>query len=165
MAKVEQFEDLRCWQEARKLAQDVYALSNAGPLRRDYRLRSQLTGAAVSVMSNIAEGFARYHRREFARFLDIAQSSAVEVKSLLYVALDQDYASPDRIADLQSQTDATKALTLGLIRYLNEHAPKSNTTHDPPSPYHTDGKPLQPHHSPPDLPDEFLTSPPIPPNT
>ncbi len=95
MAKIERFEDLRCWQEARTLTRDVYRLASEGPLARDFRLRNQLTVAAVSVMTNIAEGFARYHRGDFIRFLDYAQSSAAEVKSLLYVVLDQRYVDAD----------------------------------------------------------------------
>jgi four helix bundle protein len=138
MGKVERFEDLRCWQEARTLTQSVYTLCSADPLRSDFRLRNQLTGAAVSVMSNIAEGFARYHRREFTRFLDIAQSSAVEVKSLLYVALDQEYAPPDQISILQKQCDRTKALILGLIRYIKKQSELS--ARDGKIPYRTNAK-------------------------
>lgn len=80
MAKVERFEELTCWQEARALTNEVYRMVGVGALAKDFRLRDQLTSASVSVMTNIAEGFARYHRRAFIRFLDIAQSSAAEVK-------------------------------------------------------------------------------------
>jgi four helix bundle protein len=126
--KIEQFEDLRCWQEARELTRCVYGLCAIDPIRSDYRLRNQLTGAALSVMSNIAEGFTRYHRREFARFLDIAQSSAAEVKSLLYVVQDQHGVPEDKIDDLQGRCDKTRALILGLLRYLRQ---SSETVREP----------------------------------
>lgn len=126
MPKIDRFEDLKCWQAARELVQEIYGLCSTEPLASDFRLRNQLTSASVSVMTNIAEGFARYHRGDFIRFLDIAQSSAVEVKSLLYVALDQEDASSERIERLQEQADTTKAITLGLLRYVD----KSRSTTD-----------------------------------
>lgn len=138
MAKVERFEDLTCWQEARALTNGVYRLARDGALAKDFRLRGQLTGAAVSVMSSIAEGFARFHRKEFIRFSDIAQSSAVEAKSLLYVVLDQSYAAPEAVEKLQQQSEKTKALTLGLLRYVHQSisgdAP-NNAAHEPPALY------------------------------
>ena len=95
MPKIERFEDLRCWQKSREMTSEVYDLVESSDLSNDYRLRDQLTGAAVSTMSNIAEGFARYHKKDFIRFLDYAQSSAAEVKSLLYVVLDQKYGATE----------------------------------------------------------------------
>ena len=95
---ITRFEDLRCWQKARELVNVVYDLTGKGGLARDFELRDQLRRAALSAMTNIAEGFARYHKRDFMRFLDISQSSAAEVKSLMYVVLDQHYAPPDEVA-------------------------------------------------------------------
>lgn len=74
MAKVERFEDLRCWQEARVLVKEIYLLSENGKLEKDFDTRSQLRRAALSVMNNIAEGFGRYSNKEFIRYLDIANS-------------------------------------------------------------------------------------------
>lgn len=119
MAKIERFEELECWQEARALTKAVYQVAGTGPLAKDFRLRNQLTSAAVSVMTNIAEGFSRYHRRDFIRFLDIAQSSAAEVKSLLYVVLDQGYTSPERVENLQQRSETCQKMILGLVRHIN----------------------------------------------
>jgi four helix bundle protein len=136
MPKIERFEDLMCWQEARDLAREIYDLCGTGPLSRDFRIRDQLTGAAVSVMSNIAEGFARHHRGDFIRFLDIAQSSAVEVKSLLYVVLDQGYAPAERVQQLQVQAETSKALTLGLLRHVDRSRnTPSGTAREPTATY------------------------------
>lgn len=137
MGKVKQFEDLRCWQKARELVRAVYTLVSDNPLlARDFRLRDQLTSAAVSVMSNIAEGFGRYHKRDFIRFLDIASSSASEVKSLLYVVSDLAYASSVSTEKAQALADEAKALTLGLLRYIKGQLNvPPNTLHEPPNAY------------------------------
>ena len=78
--KLKRFEELDCWQEARKLVKRVYeAIHKSEKFKRDYRLFSQATDAAVSVMSNIAEGFSRKSNKEFIQFLYISKSSASEV--------------------------------------------------------------------------------------
>ena len=124
MPKVDRFEDLMCWQEARKLTRAVYELTKSPELSKDFALRDQLRRAALSSMTNVAEGFARFHRQEFIRLLDIAQGSAAEVRSLLYVVLDQQYAAEGAVKELQSQADSVVSTTKGLIRYL--HRQKSD---------------------------------------
>jgi four helix bundle protein len=118
MAKVERFEDLRCWQEARIFVREIYLRSDKGKLAKDFDTRSQLRKAALSVMNNIAEGFGKYSNKEFIRYLDIANNSAAEVKSILYVLHDLHYASEEEIRQLQTQTDKTKSMCLALIKYL-----------------------------------------------
>lgn len=88
MAKIERFEDLQCWMEARILVNLIYSICIEGKLSKDYGMQDQLKRAALSVMNNIAEGFSRYSRKEFVRFLSISQSSASEVKSMLYIVED-----------------------------------------------------------------------------
>ncbi len=118
MATITRFEDLRCWQKARELVNAVYTLTGKGELARDFELRDQLRRAAISAMTNISEGFARYHKKDFMRFLDISQSSAAEVKSLMYVVLDQRYAPPAEVTKVQDLAVETRELTLGLLRYV-----------------------------------------------
>lgn len=91
MAKFERFEDILAWQKARVLVSEIYKTSNDGKFARDFGLKDQIRRAAVSIMSNIAEGFARRTNKEFTRFLYISHGSVAEVQSLLYVALDQQY--------------------------------------------------------------------------
>ena len=131
MAKVERFEDLRCWQRARELANRVYQMVGKGRLSKDFRLRDQLTGAAISTMTNIAEGFSRYHRGDFIRFLDYAQSSAAEVKSLMYIVLDQRYASPDQVEEIQQLSETCQKMILALIKYLRKRASHTDSVHEP----------------------------------
>ena len=89
--QIKNFEDLEIWQTARRLAQEIYICSRSPKFSKDFALRDQMQRAAVSVMSNIAEGFERGGNQEFVQFLYIAKGSCGEVRSQLYVALDQDY--------------------------------------------------------------------------
>src|SRR2546426_1392135 len=91
MPLITKFEDIQAWQEARTLTRQVYDITRLGEFARDFGLRDQIQRAAVSSMTNIAEGFDCESKPEFARFLGIARRSAVEVQSLLYVALDVRY--------------------------------------------------------------------------
>jgi four helix bundle protein len=85
MSFAERFEELEIWQEARRLYREVY-----GSLRgcKDYSFRDQMQRAALSVMNNIAEGFERKTKKDFAHFLDLAKGSAGEVRSMTFAAED-----------------------------------------------------------------------------
>src|SRR2546430_15190803 len=93
MNKIEKFEDIIAWQRARVLTKEIYASAKVGPFARDFGLRDQIQRASVSTMSNIAEGFERGGDREFVQFLSNSKGSCGEVKSQLYVALDQAYVT------------------------------------------------------------------------
>ena len=89
--KIERFEDLIAWQKARDLTRAVYETSRQGTFGKDFGLAGQIQRAAVSIMSNVAEGFERGGRAEFHQFLSTAKASCAEVRSLLYVARDVGY--------------------------------------------------------------------------
>ncbi len=92
MAKrIERFEDFIAWQKARVLTSDIYKVTNDGAFSRDYGLKDQIRRAAVSSMSNLAEGFERGRPGEFHQFLSISKASCAELRSQLYVALDAHY--------------------------------------------------------------------------
>lgn len=94
MGKVESFEDLWIWQEARTFVQDIYTdFGKDTPAARDYGFRGQIQTAGISIMNNIAEGFERTTDADKARFFDIAKGSAGEVRSMYYVAEDVGYTS------------------------------------------------------------------------
>ena len=99
MATIKRFEEIKAWQEARELAKLVYGCTRKVAMSKDFGLKDQLQRAAVSVGSNIAEGFARNGNREFSKFLWIAKGSAAEVQSQLYTAKDVGYIS-DRDFDI-----------------------------------------------------------------
>ncbi|MCO6450847.1 MAG: four helix bundle protein [Caldilineales bacterium] len=111
MALIERFEDIRAWQEARVLTQQIYALTGTGDIAKDYGLRDQMRRAAASTMANIAEGFDCDSGKEFARFLEIARRSAVELQSFLYVALDASYINQATFDELYAQANKAKALS------------------------------------------------------
>lgn len=112
--KIERFEDLIAWQKARALVRSVYSVSVAGAFVRDIGLAGQIQRAAVSVMSNIAEGFERQSRSDFRRFLEIARGSCGEVRSQLYIALDVGYVTPARFGELLGQAEETSRVIRGL---------------------------------------------------
>jgi four helix bundle protein len=116
--KIERFEDIQGWQEARKLTKDIYKLTKTGPFQRDLRLCGQIQDASVSVMANIAEGFDRQSKKEFIKFLYYASGSASEVQSHLYVSLDQEYISEEAFNETYNQAKKTKSLINGFISYL-----------------------------------------------
>ena len=116
--KVQRIEDLKCWLAARQLVKMVYLSSRDGELSRDFDTRSQFRKAALSSMNNIAEGFGRFGRKDFIRFLDISQSSALEVKSMLYVLSDLEYMTQEKIDEIRLKAEETRNLTLAFIKYL-----------------------------------------------
>ena len=118
MGLIERFEDIRAWQEARILTREIYQLSSEGAFSQDFGLRDQIRRAAVSAMSNIAEGFDCVTKKEFARFLEIARRSTVEVQSLLYVALDVGYISEKTFERHYQQAAKTKGLIGGFRHSL-----------------------------------------------
>ena len=125
--KIERFEDIKAWQEARVLVNIIYdAVESNKGFTGDYRFREQIHSAAVSIMSNIAEGFSRRTTKEFVQFLFIAKGSVAEVQSQLYVALDQGYTNQERFKELYSKSDEVARLISGFITYLlNKDKPQA----------------------------------------
>jgi len=122
MAKVERFQDLRVWAAARELVKAVYEATASRGLSKDYALRDQMRRAAISVPSNIAEGFARRSNREFVQFLFIAKGSAAELQSQLYTALDLAYLDQDGFDRLSEDTEVLSKQLSRLISYLRTRA-------------------------------------------
>lgn len=118
MAKIERFEDIKSWQEARKLTAGIYEISRSGSFTRDGALRDQMRRASVSIMANIAEGFGRRSNKEFSNFLNMAHGSTAEVQSHLYVALDQTYIAPSDFEKLYSKADEISKMIQAFMKYL-----------------------------------------------
>ncbi len=116
--KIVRFEDIVSWKEARELTRTVYAVTTRGQFSKDFGLRDQIQRAAVSSMSNIAEGFDGGSDKVFINFLNYAYRSGTEVQSLLYVALDAGYISKKEFQNGFDQAMKTKSLIGGLMRYL-----------------------------------------------
>jgi four helix bundle protein len=123
--KINRFEELDCWQEARILVNMVYAaIRDSKAFQNDYRLKDQSIGAVLSAMGNITEGFVRRSNKEFIQFLFISVSSAAELQSHIYVALDQGYISKELFDKIYGQADKTSRLISGLITYLRNNEKK-----------------------------------------
>lgn len=115
MATIKRFEEIKAWQEARELAKLVYTVTRGIAIAKDYGLKDQIQRAAVSVGSNIAEGFARNGNKEFAKFLWIAKGSAAEVQSQLYTAKDIGYISD---ADFNTVYEKAESCIILIYRFL-----------------------------------------------
>ncbi|MGH7425289.1 MAG: four helix bundle protein [Candidatus Methylomirabilales bacterium] len=116
--RIERFEEIKAWQEARALANQVHELTILPSFRAYQPLREQLERSAISVMANIAEGFDCQSDREFIRFLFYALRSTSEIQSHLYVALDRNLMHRNQFEGLYDQCNSIKNLVLGFIRYL-----------------------------------------------
>ncbi|MBX3267243.1 MAG: four helix bundle protein [Acidobacteria bacterium] len=101
--RIETFEDLIIWQKAVELAKEVYLITEREKLRTDFGLKSQMRNSAVSISSNIAEGFERRTRKEYLNFLNIAKASAGELRSQLYIAREVGYLNADEHAELREK--------------------------------------------------------------
>lgn len=128
--KIERFEDIDAWREGRALAGMIYAVSNRQGFDRDFRLRDQIRGAAISVIANIAEGFDSGSDAEFIRFLGYARRSASELQSHPYIALDQDYITQAEFNEFYRQAVKVKKLINGFIRYLHSSQIQHQLTKD-----------------------------------
>ncbi|MDD2672698.1 MAG: four helix bundle protein [Syntrophales bacterium] len=120
MSTFQSFEEIEAWKKARQLTREIYDASNKDSFSRDYALRNQIRRASTSIMSNIAEGFERGGSKEFIQFLSISKGSAGEVKSQLYVALDQDYLDQGNFKRLISLVDEIALIIGGLMVYLRK---------------------------------------------
>ena len=118
MGPARHFEELEAWKTARQMANLVYQLSNSGAFGRDFGLRDQIRRAAISVLSNIAEGFESRTQALFIDFLGRAKGSAGEVRAQAYVALDQGYTDQQQFSALHDLADKACRQLYRLMTYL-----------------------------------------------
>jgi four helix bundle protein len=124
MSTFKSFEEIEAWQKARFLTRQVYAISEKGDFKRDFGLKDQIRRAAVSTMSNIAEGHERGGSKEFIQFLSTAKGSCAEVRSLLYVAFDQGYVDRESCDQLVGLAQEISRMISGLMSYLKKSSLK-----------------------------------------
>ena len=115
MSKIENFEDLIIWQEAKVLTITIYKIFTDS---RDFGFKDQIQRASVSMMNNIAEGFERGSDKDFSRFLFIAKASAGEVRSMLYLASELKYIDFDKSQELINQARKLSGSIGNFIKYL-----------------------------------------------
>lgn len=122
--QVKNFEDLEIWKDARALTRAIYQLTRDSKFSKDFGLRDQIRRAAVSIMSNIAEGFERSGNQEFIQFLYVAKASCGEVRSQLYVAVDQAYVTQKDCEELTNSFRRLSIMISNLIDYLKRSGMK-----------------------------------------
>mgnify|MGYP006304681619 CR=1 FL=1 len=119
-AEVKTYRDLRVWQEAMNTARLVHRCTQSFPVEERYGLTNQLRRCAVSIPSNIAEGFGRRSRRDYARFLNVAMASLYELETQLLLARDFAYLSSEVYMDVTGQVDHVESMLAGLIRKIGQ---------------------------------------------
>ena len=118
MAGIVRFEEIQAWKQARELTNAIYGLTQQPAFSKDFGLRDQIRRASVSVMSNIAEGFESRTDTQFINFLGMARASAGEVRSQLYIALDQKYISAEQFKATFGLAEQCAQKIAGFIAYL-----------------------------------------------
>jgi four helix bundle protein len=115
---IKSFEELTVWKDARKFTNKIYNLTKKFPKEENYGLTSQITRATVSIGSNIAEGFDRYSKKDFIKFLIIARGSISEIQNDLYIALDLKYINQKDFQENYSLVKDLGKQINGFIKYL-----------------------------------------------
>lgn len=118
MTTAKRFEDLEVWQRAKDLTNLIYKYSTDGTFARDFGLRDQMRRAAVSIMSNIAEGFESQTQAQFIKYLGLAKGSAGELRAQLYIARDQGYISEENFSELFLLAEICSKQLARIIQYL-----------------------------------------------
>ena len=124
---IKRFEEINAWQEARILTKGIYDKTKTEKFSTDFGLTSQIQRAAVSIMSNIAEGFDSDSNAEFMRFLGYSRRSASEVQCDLYIALDQGYIDDSTFNGLYDDTEKVRRMITAFKKYLKNSARKVST--------------------------------------
>jgi len=118
-AKIRSFKDLEIWKRGTLLVEDIYAVTRAFPKEEIYVLTSQLRRSAISISSNIAEGFARFHNKEYKQFLYVSLGSCAELTTQIIIASRLKYIGGAKADDLLDKIDEISRMTMGLIKKLN----------------------------------------------
>ena len=137
MTAITRFEEIGSWKTARQSTLLVYKLTDRGAFAKDYGLRDQIRRAAVSIMSNIAEGFESRTKSQFINYLGHAKGSSGEARSQLYVAADLNYISQEQFAEAYELVDKASRQIRRFIEYLEKNS-GSRSVRDDSTEYNTD---------------------------
>jgi len=129
--KIEKFEDLEIWREARELCKFIFIITEELPFNKDYKFRDQIRSASGSIMDNIAEGFERGGNKEFVQFLSIAKGSCGETRSQSLRAFDFHYINQDTQDKISTQTINLSKRISSLMTYLKQSEFKGSKFYRP----------------------------------
>jgi len=118
--KIEKYEDLQIWKISVELAKEIYLLTSLDLFNRDYSFKDQIRRAAISISSNIAEGFERNNNNEFIQFLRISKGSIGEVKTQLYIAVEIKYLDKQKYITLNDKLHNLSCQIGKLLNYLRK---------------------------------------------
>jgi four helix bundle protein len=124
LAKIERFEDLEVWQTSMKLCADIYKITNSELFSKDFGLKDQIRRSAVSVPSNVSEGYERDSKRQFMYFLVIAKGSCGELRTQLRIARDLNYIEETVYSEINDKCISTSKQLKGFINYLSTYKEK-----------------------------------------
>ena len=124
--KIERFEDLEIWQEARELCKFIRSLTRKPEFSKDFKLVGQINGSSGSIMDNIAEGFDRDGNKEFIQFLSISRGSNAETRSQAYRAIDSAYIDQIELDEVLNRTERLRTKIKSLMIYLKNSERKGN---------------------------------------
>ena len=133
MSTIKNFEELKCWQNARVLVNQVYDIIETLP-KDKFGLIDQIERASISIMNNISEGFGRFSNKDFVRFLDYSHGSSNEVKNLTYLLEHRKYISNKKGTEIRELIEFVKSQILGLIKHLAKSFKPKNVS-EPAEPY------------------------------
>jgi four helix bundle protein len=135
--KVQRLEDLIAWQESKAFSVAIYKLTSVEQWSKDYSLRDQIRRAAVSIPSNIAEGYGRGGNKEFIQFLSIAKGSLYELKTQLIIGKEIGYTFTIEFAEISNQIDKVAKIITGLLSYLKGSEYRGNKFAESEAEYYT----------------------------
>jgi four helix bundle protein len=116
------FKELKIWQKSRAFVKDIYILTKQLPTDELFVLTSQMRRAAISIPSNIAEGAGRESDKDFSRFLDIANGSAFELESQIYIACDLEYYSEEKMDVYLEKVQELQKMIYHFKKHLNSQS-------------------------------------------
>lgn len=118
--KIRNYKDLNIWKRSIELVKNIYEISNSFPKEELYVLTSQLRRTAISIPSNIAEGFSRFHNKEYRQFLYIALGSCAELETQIIIANYLKYLDDDRFNDIINESEVICKMISNLIKKIND---------------------------------------------